>query len=383
MPSGSVCGHAPSRPPSVGAASSSVTRTPRSASTTAALTPAMPPPTTTAPVPAGAARGRPGSAGTSTRGRILDGPARRVSSLTSPTVGVPTDSPRNGRPGPPVVRSMTVELGRYGIFRGAAGLTPELAREIEAAGFGAIWIGSSPPGDLALPESLLAATDHIAVATGIVNMWATPAEEVAPSYHRLEAAYPGRFLLGVGIGHPEANRQYKSPLATIVDYLDALDALEVPQAGRALAALGPKVLKVAAERTAGAHPYLTTPQHTREARELVGPGVLLAPEQKVVLDTDPARARALGRARVENPYLHLTNYVSNLKRLGWTDADVADGGSDALVDALAVHGDAATVAAGLTAHLDAGADHVCAQVLTGDDNPLPAIRELAAQLNLS
>ncbi len=285
--------------------------------------------------------------------------------------------------GPGVGPTMTVELGTYGIWRHASGLTPELAREIEGLGYGAIWIGGSPPGDLALAESLLAATDHIAVATGIVNMWSTPAQEVAPSYHRIEAAHPGRFLLGVGIGHPEAVTEYRSPFATIVSYLDSLDALGVPKDGRALAALGPKVLTVAAERTAGAHPYLTTPEHTREARDLIGPGVLLAPEQKVVLESDPEKARAIGRPPVDRPYLHLRNYVANLRRLGWTDGDIADGGSDALIDALAVHGDPATVAAGLDAHLAAGANHVCAQVLTekGAD-PVPAMRVLAAALGL-
>ena len=277
---------------------------------------------------------------------------------------------------------MTVELGRYGIWMRAGGLTPELAREIEALGYGAIWIGGSPPGDLALAESLLDATDHLAVATGIVNMWTTPAAEVAPSYHRIEKAHPGRFLLGVGIGHPEATAEYRSPFATIVEYLDALDAAGVPKEGRALAALGPKVLEVAAERTAGAHPYLTTPAHTRWARELVGPGVLLAPEQKVVLETDPEKARAIGRPPVDRPYLHLRNYVANLQRLGWTDEDIAGGGSDALIDALAVHGSAATVAAGLDAHLEAGADHVCAQILTTHDNPIAEMRELAGALGL-
>ena len=165
-------------------------------------------------------------------------------------------------------------------------------------------------------------------------------------HHRVAAAHPGRFLLGVGIGHPEATQEYRSPYDTIVDYLDVLDAEGVPVEDRALAALGPKVLALAAERTAGAHPYLTTPEHTRHAREILGDGPLLAPEQKVVLDTDPVAARALGRPAVDRPYLHLRNYTSNLKRLGWTDADLADGGSDALIDALAVHGDAATVAAG-------------------------------------
>ena len=179
-------------------------------------------------------------------------------------------------------------------------------------------------------------------------MWSAPAVEVAASHHRIAAAHPGRFLLGVGIGHPEATQEYRSPYDTIVDYLDVLDAEGVPVEDRVLAALGPKVLALAAERTAGAHPYLTTPDHTRQAREILGDGPLLAPEQKVVLDTDPVAARALGRPAVDRPYLHLRNYTSNLKRLGWTDADLAGGGSDALIDALAVHGDAATVAAGVT-----------------------------------
>ena len=192
-----------------------------------------------------------------------------------------------------------------------------------------------------------------------------------------------RFLLGVGIGHPEATQEYRSPYDTIVDYLDVLDAEGVPVEDRVLAALGPKVLALAAERTAGAHPYLTTPEHTRRAREILGEGPLLAPEQKVVLDTDPVAARALGRPAVDRPYLHLRNYTEQPQRLGWSDADLADGGSDALIDALVVHGDAATVAAGIRAHLDAGADHVCLQLLTppGAD-PVPGLRALATALDL-
>jgi probable F420-dependent oxidoreductase len=278
---------------------------------------------------------------------------------------------------------MTVDLGRIGIWRRRDQLTPRLAKDVEALGYGAIWIGGSPPGDLFLAQELLDATSHLAVATGIVNMWATPATEVAESYHRVAAAHPGRFLLGVGIGHPEATREYRSPFDTIVDYLDVLDAEGVPVEDRALAALGPKVLALAAERSAGAHPYLTTPEHTRGAREILGDGPLLAPEQKVVVGTDPDAARTLGRPAVDRPYLHLRNYTSNLKRLGWTDADLADGGSDALIDALVVHGDATDVAAGLTAHLDAGADHVCLQLLTAPGtDPLPDLRALAAALQL-
>lgn len=278
---------------------------------------------------------------------------------------------------------MTVELGRYGIWRFSRGLSPELAAQIEALGYGAIWIGGSPPGDLGLAEAMLDATERIAITTGIVNMWSVPAEEVADSYHRIEKSHPGRFLLGVGIGHPEHTGEYRSPYATIVDYLDRLDAAGVPASGRALAALGPKVLTLSAERTAGAHPYLTTPEHTRQARVLLGPGVLLAPEQKVVLDADPVAARAIGRPVVDHPYLQLKNYRSNLLRLGYGEADLNDGGSDALIDALAVHGTAAQVAAALAAHLEAGADHVCAQVLTAEGvDPLPAMAELAAALGL-
>jgi probable F420-dependent oxidoreductase len=275
---------------------------------------------------------------------------------------------------------MTVQLGRYGMWRTTAGLGPELAAEVESLGFGAIWIGGSPGADLELAESMLAATARIAVATGIVNMWSTPAAAVAASYHRIEARYPGRFLLGVGIGHPEATGEYRSPFATIVDYLDQLDAAEVPIMGRALAALGPKVLRVSAERTAGAHPYLTTPEHTRSARELIGPDVLLAPEQMVIIDDDPGRARATARPVVQR-YLGLRNYTSNLRKLGFTEDDLAGSGSDRLIDELVAHGDAATVAGRLTEHLDAGADHVCAQVL-GPADPVPALRELAAALHL-
>ena len=278
---------------------------------------------------------------------------------------------------------MTVELGRIGIWRRRGELTPRLAKEVAALGYGAIWIGASPPADLFLAQELLDATTHLAVATGIVNMWSAPAVDVAASYHRIAAAHPGRFLLGVGIGHPEATQEYRSPYDTIVDYLDVLDAEGVPVEDRVLAALGPKVLVLAAERTAGAHPYLTTPEHTRRAREILGEGPLLAPEQKVVLDTDAVAARALGRPAVDRPYLHLRNYTSNLKRLGWADADIADGGSDALIDALVVHGDAATVAAGIRAHLAAGADHVCLQLLTPPAaDPLPGLRALATALDL-
>src|ERR1700759_1068668 len=275
---------------------------------------------------------------------------------------------------------MSIELGKVGIWRHSSGLTPEFVAEVEALGYGTIWVGGSPPGDLAFMEHLLDTTQHITVATGIVNVWQDDAVTVGASYHPITARHPGRLLLGLGIGHPEPTQEYQHPYATLVRYLDQLDDLKVPAEGRALAALGPRVLRLSADRAAGAHPYLVTPEHTRQARQILGDGPLLAPEQKLVLETDPERARAIGRPKGQNPYFSLTNSLSSLRRLGWTDADLADGGSDALIDALAVHGDAAAIARGVTAHLDAGADHVATQVLNPD--PLPALRALAGQLQL-
>src|ERR1700677_3994474 len=272
---------------------------------------------------------------------------------------------------------MGIQLGQIGIWQSAGGLTPELAAEVERLGYGSIWIGGSPGGDLGIVERLLDATDHIAVATGIVNVWKDDAVTIGAAYHRIAARHPDRFLLGIGIAHPEATQEYRSPYATLVSYLDQLDEAGVPVEARALAALGPKVLALSAARSAGAHPYLTTPEHTRWARQLLGAGPLLAPEQKVVLDTDQERSRAIAR-EITARYLRLTNYVSNLRRLGWTDADFADGGSDALIDALVVHGDAQAVADGVTAHLDAGADHVAIQVL--NEEPMLALQAIASLL---
>ena len=276
---------------------------------------------------------------------------------------------------------MSVELGRIGFWRLHSQLDPEVVAEVEALGYGAIWLGGSPGGDLKVVEDLLDTSDHIAVATGIVNVWKDDAATIAADYHRIAVRHPGRFLLGLGIGHRELVNEYQSPYATLVSYLDQLDELKVPVEGRALAALGPRVLRLAAERTAGVHPYLVTREHTRQAREIMGPGPLLAPEQKVVLETDPERARSIGRGLVANSSLGMANYVSNLHRLGWTDEDLADGGSDALIDALVVHGDADALARGVTAHLDAGADHVAVQVLASD--PLPTLQALAGSLRLA
>ena len=270
--------------------------------------------------------------------------------------------------------STTPALGRYGVWRAAHELTPDLARSIEALGYGAVWVGASPPADLRLVQELVEATTTLTVATGIVNIWASDPHETAASFHRIEAAHPGRLLLGVGIGHPEATREYGSPYESMVEYVDALRGDGVPREQLVLAALGPRVLRLARDRTAGAHPYLVTPEHTRQAREILGAGPVLAVEHKVVLDEDAASARALGRKTVDF-YLGLTNYVSNLHRLGFTEADTASPGSDALVDAVVAHGSDAQVAARLTEHLDAGADHVVTQLLVADPADHAAVTE--------
>jgi len=219
------------------------------------------------------------------------------------------------------------------------------------------------------------------VATGIVNIWTAPAKPVADSFHRIDKAYPGRFLLGIGVGHPEAHTEYRKPYEALVDYLNQLDEYGVPPNRRVVAALGPRVLKLSAQHSAGAHPYLTTPEHTARARELIGPSAFLAPEHKVVLTTDAENARAVGRKAL-NIYLNLANYLNNWKRLGFSDEDVAKPGSDRLVDSVVAYGTTDAIAARLREHLDAGADHVPVQVLTRSENLVPALAELAGALGL-
>ncbi|HEY5844589.1 MAG TPA: LLM class F420-dependent oxidoreductase [Mycobacterium sp.] len=272
------------------------------------------------------------------------------------------------------------DLGKYGVF--GRGATPQQAKEIEALGYGAVWVGGSPPAELDWVEPLLAATDTLQVATGIVNIWTAAAGPVAESFHRIDKAYPDRFLLGIGVGHPEATTEYKKPIAALTEYLDKLDEYGVPRQRRVVAALGPRVLELSARRSAGAHPYLTTPEHTAQAREVIGPDAFLAPEHKVVLTTDGEKARAVGRKALDI-YLNLANYLSNWKRLGFTDDDVAKPGSDALVDAVVAYGTPEQIAARLRAHLDAGADHVPVQVLTSPDKLVPALAELVGPLGLT
>jgi probable F420-dependent oxidoreductase len=260
-------------------------------------------------------------------------------------------------------------------------VTPQQAAEIEALGYGAVWVGGSPPAELDWVEPLLDNTSTLQVATGIVNIWTAAAGPVAESFQRIESAHPGRFLLGIGVGHPEAHQEYRKPIDALTEYLDKLDEYGVPRQRRVVAALGPKVLQLSARRSAGAHPYLTTPEHTARARELIGPEAFLAPEHKVVLTTDAERARDVGRRALE-VYLNLANYVNNWKRSGFSDQDVAKPGSDRLVDAVVAYGTPDQIAARLNEHLEAGADHVPVQVLTSPDKLVGALAELAGPLGL-
>ncbi len=277
---------------------------------------------------------------------------------------------------------VTPTVGRIGFWRGGSLLTPEMAAAVEQLGYGALWIGGSPDADLAVAERLLDATEHVTVATGIVNIWKSPAAEVAASFHRLERTHPGRFILGIGVGHPESlGEQYQRPYAALVAYLDALDEGGVPAQRRVISALGPRTLLLAAQRCAGTHPYMTTPPHTRFARGIVGDDRLVAPEQRLVPDTDVAAARATARTFLER-YLSLSNYRRTLESHGFTTTELDHGATDEAVDALVPHGTPAHLAAAVRAQLDAGADHVAVQILPARVDPLPALEALAGELSL-
>lgn len=271
------------------------------------------------------------------------------------------------------------ELGKIGIWSLKELLFDHAgaAAELEQLGFGSLWVGNSPAADLTIVEELLDATSTLTVATGIVNIWASDAVEVAASYRRIVAKHPDRFVLGIGPSHKLLNTQYEKPYSKLVSYLDELDAAGVPVGDRVLAALGPKALQLAADRSAGAHPYLTTPEHTKQARDVLGDGPVLAPEIAVVLQPDPDRAIARGYLQL---YLQLPNYTNNFLRLGFTEADIADGGSDRLVDALIPQGVDATLAK-VAEHHAAGATNVNIQVLSADQSlPLDGFRALGAAL---
>ena len=272
------------------------------------------------------------------------------------------------------------QLGRVGVWvsGGAIDEGPdEFARLVERLGYTGLWLGGGNADAGAFPrlESLLAATDHLVVATGILNIWAWEPAELARQARWLASTYPDRFLLGLGVSHAplveQLGRRYQQPYGAMVAYLDGLDGLDAVggaagAAGsappRVLAALGTRMLRLSAARASGAHPYLTTPEHTAAARVVLGPDSLLAPEQALVLEEDDGVARRRARAYLER-YLRLPNYTANLRRLGWDAGEIGGGGSDALVDALVPHGTADAVAASIREHLRAGADHVCIQPL--------------------
>ena len=267
----------------------------------------------------------------------------------------------------------SVRLGRIGIWRRyqpGPGIVPEL----EALGYGALWLGSSPSLDDA--RAYLEASEEITIATGILNIWQHDPADVARQHLELSSAYPGSFLLGIGVGHPEATSDYTRPLTAMRKFFDGLDAGGVPREEMVAAALGPKMLDLAAERSLGTHPYFTTPEHTRFARERVGPDALVAPELAVVVETDAERAREDARAYAAT-YLGLSNYTSNLLRYGFTEADIADGGSDRFIDAMVLWGDADTVRRGLREHFAAGATHVCLHPVHADGDFAARDRMLA------
>jgi probable F420-dependent oxidoreductase len=282
-----------------------------------------------------------------------------------------------------------VELGRIGIWWGGTWRAdgdgePSAAPEVEELGYSTLWSsGRFDPGISPHFEQLLAATKQARVASGVVSIWHSTPEQTAQGVTELEERYPGRFVLGLGASHGPLVPDYHRPYSKMVGYLDSLDALGgvVSRDRRMLAALGPKMLRLAAERAAGAHPYFVPVEHTERARKILGQGPLLAPEVTVLLEHDPERARARARSFTSG-YLGLPNYANNIRTLGFDEDDVRDGGSDRLVDSVIGWGTVEQVAAHVRRHLDAGADHVCIQVLADANGgfPLTQYRELAAAL---
>jgi probable F420-dependent oxidoreductase len=294
---------------------------------------------------------------------------------------------------------VTIDVGRIGVWTAALDGHPsaraqEAAQELEAMGYATLWINEATGRDPFVHATLLlSATSTLKLATGIANIYARDAMTMVACQKTLSEAFPGRFLLGLGVSSPALvervrKHSYGKPLSYLKSYLTAMDEAmfhavgPADDPGRVLAALGPRMLELSATRADGAHPYLTTPDHTHQAREIIGTDALLAPEQMVVLDTDPAAARAIGRATLAF-YLRAPGYLANLRRLGFTDDDWADprAASDRLVDAVVAWGDLDTVVRRIGEHHDAGADHVCVQVLRSDrDLPLTEWRELATAL---
>ena len=290
-----------------------------------------------------------------------------------------------------------IDIGRVGIWYGAIDALPtpdarRAAQVVEELGFGALWVAEAVGRDPFVSSAvLLSATSTLKLATGIASIYARDPMTMVAGQKTLAEAFPGRFLLGLGVSHGHLvagvrKHDYAKPYSHMVDYLDRMDtALFMARGpetdpGRLLAALGPKMLELSATRANGSHPYFTTPDHTKVARDLMGPDALLAPEQMVVLETDPAEARRIARAGMKI-YLGLPNYFNNLRRSGFDESDWSDGGSDRLVDAVVAWGTEAQIAARVAEHHEAGADHVCVQVLQdGMASPEPFWRRLAPAL---
>ncbi len=281
-----------------------------------------------------------------------------------------------------------MELGPIGVWwsgswRSSEEPSQNIAAELEGLGYGTLWSsGGFEPGLAPRFGRLLDSTQRVIVASGIVSIWAAAPTDIGPAVADLEARFGGRFLLGLGASHAAIAENYARPYSRMVAYLDALDALDtpVPPDRRVLAALRPRMLELAAARAAGAHPYFVPVEHTARARQVLGPGPLLAPEVAVVLETDRARARAVAR-EYASLYLGAPNYTRNLRSFGYADDDLGGGGSDRLIDAVIPTGDAPTIAARVHEHFDAGADHVCIQVVAGyQEFPLAQYRALAPAL---
>lgn len=276
-----------------------------------------------------------------------------------------------------------MELGRFGVWTTYRTIGEDNAREaaklVEDLGLDVFWLGGSP--QLPALRPLLEATERIVVATGILNVWSSEPEQVARDFAQLDSEFPGRVLLGIGVGHPEATERYARPLSAMGSFLDVLDAAPdpVPRDRRCLAALAPRMLKLSAERALGSHPYFVLVDHTRWAREQLGEAPILAPELACVVDQDVHSARAKARSYA-TMYLRLSNYTRGLRRFGFDDRDIGEGGSDRLIDAVVPHGTAEEIAAVAHQHLAAGANHVCLQPTGVSGIPRAEWTALAAAL---
>lgn len=280
---------------------------------------------------------------------------------------------------------VTPALGRYGAYLAASGydemFPPGRIKLLEDLGYGTVWIAGNPPAGLEIPESVLAQTKSVKVATAIVNVWAEPADKVAASFHRLQQRHPGRFLLGVGIGHREAiGSAYQRPYQVLSDYVDRLIQLGVPGDRIILAALRRKVLRLSADRTAGALPFFTTVDHTQKARQTLGQAPVLAVVQSFAVAHGPSETRAIARGFAVDPYLKLQNYVNNLRETGFPDLRVGDDPSEALLDALVPSGGLSATIARIQQHFSAGANHLALFPLPVSQDPIPAFSAIAAEL---